>query len=180
MDDARAAAFRDQVEPDIPVMLRVALNLTRNPHDAEDLVQESLIRAFRALDTFDGRHPRAWLLTIVRHTHLNMNRRQRPDAVADCAALGDPRPAFGSPVGVSAEQSHLDGTLNARLEQALASLDPRFRAVVVLVDVNDLSYAEAAAVLGVPVGTVMSRLSRARNRLRSLLGPDLLTPGGLS
>lgn len=180
MDDARAAAFRDQVEPEIPVMLRVALNLTRNPHDAEDLVQESLIRAFRALGTFDGRHPRAWLLTIVRHTHLNMNRRKRPDAVADWDALGEPRPAFGSAVPVSAEQSHLDRTLDARLEQALASLDPRFRAVVVLVDANDLSYAEAAAVLGVPVGTVMSRLSRARNRLRTLLGPDLLTPGGLS
>ena len=70
--------------------------------------------------------------------------------------------------------------MSSRLTDALGGLDPKFRSVVVLVDVHDLSYAEAAAVLDVPVGTVMSRLSRARNRLRAALGSELLTPGGSS
>lgn len=177
MDDARGRAFREHVEPEIEVMLRVALSLTRKRADAEDLVQESLIRAFRALDSFDGRHPRAWLLTIVRRTHLNMNRRQRPDPVGDWDVLGEQRAAFGASAAASAEQAHLDGSLSCHLTDALKDLDPKFRAVVFLVDIHDLSYAEAAAVLDVPVGTVMSRLSRARNRLRAALGPELLIPG---
>lgn len=158
-------------------MLRVAWAITGNRPDAEDLVQESLIRAFRALDSFDGRHPRAWLLTIVRHTHLNMSRRQRPDPVDDWEMLREHRPAFGPATQSSAEQTHLDQSFSDELTTALDGLDPRFRAAVLLVDVYDLSYAEAAAALGVPVGTVMSRLSRARNRLRAALGRQRLTPG---
>ncbi|MGA8046278.1 MAG: RNA polymerase sigma factor [Dermatophilaceae bacterium] len=180
MDDARTQAFREHVEPEIEVMLRVALTLTRERADAEDLVQEALIRAFRAIESFDGRHPRAWLLTILRRTHLNLNRRQRPDPVGDWEVLGENRPAFGASTASSAEQAHLDSTLSSQLTDALEGLDPKFRAAVFLVDVHDLTYAEAAAVLGVPVGTVMSRLSRARNRLRAALGPELLTPGGSS
>lgn len=177
VEPARARAFREQVEPEIAVMLRVAQSITGNRPDAEDLVQESLIRAFRALDRFDGRHPRAWLLTIVRHTYLNMQRRQRPDPVGDWEVLREHRPAFGAVAQPSAEQTHLDQSLSSELTTALNELDPRFRAVVLLVDVHDLSYAEAAAALGVPVGTVMSRLSRARNRLRAALGREHLTPG---
>ena len=177
VDSARALAFRDQVEPEIEVMLRVALGLTRHRADAEDLVQESLLRAYRALDRFDGRHPRAWLLTIVRHTHLNMQRRTRPDPIGDWDLVRDSRPAFGASAHPSAEDAHLDGQLGEQLTDALTELDPRFRAAVVLVDVHDLSYAEAAAVMGVPIGTVMSRLSRGRDRLRRRLGPQALTPG---
>lgn len=177
VESARALAFREQVEPEIEVMLRVALSLTRNRADAEDLVQESLLRAYRALDRFDGRHPRAWLLTIVRHTHLNMQRRKRPDPVGDWDLVRGSRPAFGASIQPSAEDAHLDGEIGEQLTKALADLDPRFRVTVILVDVHDLSYAEAAAVLGVPVGTVMSRLSRGRDRLRRALGPQTLTPG---
>lgn len=174
---ARTVAFAEYVEPELEVMLRVAMSLTGRRADAEDLVQESLIRAFKALDRFDGRHPRAWLLTIVRHTHLNMNRRRRPGTLADWDALGDPRPAFGANRQTSAEDTVLDATLDHRLRDAIAELDPRFSAVLILVDVQDLSYAEAAATLGIPVGTVMSRLSRARDRVRKRLGPQTLTPG---
>ena len=170
-------AGREQVEPEIEVMLRVARSITGNLPDAEDLVQESLIRAFRAVDRFDGRHPRAWLLTILRHTHLNMNRRQHPDPVGDWEVLREHRPAFGAAAQPSAEQTHLDQSLGTELTRAMRALEPRFRVVVLLVDVHDLSYAEAAAALGVPVGTVMSRLSRAGNRLRAALGSELLTPG---
>lgn len=171
-------AFRAHVEPEIPVMLRVAQSLTGSRADAEDLVQESLIRAFRALGSFDGRHPRAWLLTILRNTNVNLHRRQRPGLVEDWEALRKSRPAFGAATQASPEDIVLDGMLDERLAAAVAELDPRFRAVVLLVDVHGLTYAEAAAALGVPVGTVMSRLSRGRDRLRRRLGAQLLTPGG--
>jgi RNA polymerase sigma-70 factor (ECF subfamily) len=165
-DPARALAFRTYVEPELEVLLRVARTLTGNPADAEDLVQETVIRAFRALERFDGAHPRAWLLTILRHTNMNMHRRQRPDLVEDWAAVQGAKPAFGA-VGVpSPEDTVMDQMLDEHLEKAVSSLDPRFRTVLMLVDVDRLTYAEAADALGVPVGTVMSRLSRARNRVR--------------
>ncbi|MEO6414041.1 MAG: sigma-70 family RNA polymerase sigma factor [Pedococcus sp.] len=175
--DARAAAraFREYVEPELEVLLRVAHSLTGNTADAEDLTQETLIRAYKAVSRFDGRHPRAWLLTIQRRTHLNMHRRQRPDTVADWDALRNTRPAFGAKEHPSAEDEVVDRALHHSLTQALADLEPRFRQTLWLVDVDDLSYADAAAVLGVPVGTVMSRLSRARDRVRRHLGPTILT-----
>jgi RNA polymerase sigma-70 factor (ECF subfamily) len=176
----RSQTFRDVVEPEIEVMLRVASSLTSRPADAEDLVQEALIRAFRALDRFDGRHPRAWLLTILRRTHLNMQRRTRPELVGDWSLLQGQRPAFGATTVSSSEQTYLDTTLSTELVRALQELDPRFRDAVLLVDVHDLSYREAAAVLDVPVGTVMSRLSRARDRLRRSLGPTVLSQEGSS
>ena len=165
----RALAFKTHVEPELPVLFRVALTLTGSPADAEDLVQETVIRAFRALDRFDGRHPRAWLLTILRNTNMNMHRRQRPDLVEDWDAMGDPRPAFGAERLVSAEETVLDDILTEDLEAAVNSLDNRFRTILLLVDVDRLTYAEAAEALGVPVGTVMSRLSRARDRVRAHL-----------
>lgn len=165
-DRARALAFRTHVEPELEVFLRVARTLTGNPTDAEDLVQETVIRAFRALDRFDGAHPRAWLLTILRHTNMNMHRRQRPDLVEDWAAVQGARPAFGAPGVPSPEDMVVDQILNDDLEKAVSSIDARFRTVLLLVDVDRLTYAEAADALGVPVGTIMSRLSRARNRVR--------------
>ena len=77
------ARFDHFVVPEIEVMLRVARSLTAGAAEAEDLVQDSLLRAYRSIDTFDGRHPRAWLLTIVRNTNINRNRRQRPGLVDD-------------------------------------------------------------------------------------------------
>lgn len=169
----RSAVFAQHVEPEIPVLLRVARTVTGSTVDAEDLVQETLVRAYRAVDRFDGRHPRAWLLTILRHTHLNMHRRRRPDVVEDVRELDGARPAFGAVSPDSAEDDVLAMVLEEELEVAVASLDPRFRQVLLLVDVDQLSYTEAAQVIGVPVGTVMSRLSRARARLRHQLRPTL-------
>lgn len=175
--DPRARAFREVVEPEVEVLLRVGRSLTGSDTDAEDLVQETLIRAFGAVERFDGRHPRAWLLTILRRTHLNMHRRQRPSTVGDWDLLPGARPAFGRSEAPSAEDAALAEQLAPALQGALAALDPRFRAAVVLVDVHDLSYAEAAAVLDVPVGTIMSRLSRARSRLRAALVEAAAGPG---
>ncbi|WP_300402723.1 RNA polymerase sigma factor [uncultured Nocardioides sp.] len=175
--DPRLRAFADVVEPEIEVLLRVGRSLTGSDTDAEDLVQETMIRAFGAIDRFDGRHPRAWLLTILRRTHLNMHRRQRPSTVGDWEVLHHARPAFGGAHAPSAEDRALAEDLDPALRTAMAALDERFRAAVVLVDVHDLSYADAAAVLDVPVGTIMSRLSRARTRLRAALAADSSRPG---
>lgn len=157
------------VEPEIPVMLRVARTLTGSSADAEDAVQESLIRAYRALDTFDGAHPRAWLLTILRNTSANMHRRKRPDLIEDWDTTVHSRPAFGAERPATPEDAALHGILDEDLERGLAALDPRFRSVMVLVDIHGLSYAECAEALGIPIGTVMSRLSRARDRMRKHL-----------
>lgn len=174
----RRRAFAQVVEPEIEVMLRVARSITGNTPDAEDLVQESLVRAFRAIDRFDGRHPRAWLLTIVRNTNANMHRRRRPVAVDDWELIHASRPAFGAAAAPAAEEAYIMQELDAGLHDAVAGLDLKFRSALVLVDVHDLSYAEAAAVLDVPVGTVMSRLSRARERVRKELGPTFTTTRG--
>ncbi len=173
--EAQLNAFREYVQPEIEVLLRVATSLAGRAGGAEDLVQETLIRAFRGIESFDGRYPRAWLLTILRRTHINMHRRQRPDVVADFEALSGFRPAFGADPGASAEDHVLDQTLHPALAQAVESLDPRFRQAMLLVDVNQLSYAEAAAALDVPIGTVMSRLSRAREKVRRHLGHEVLS-----
>ncbi len=179
-DSSRKADFREMVEPEIEVLLRVAAAITSNRADAEDLVQETLLRAYRAIDRFDGRHPRAWLLTILRNTNTNMHRRQRPGTIGDWDHFQAARPAFGKAELPSAEDSFVDSELHADLATAVRALDPRFRSVLILVDVHDLSYSEAAAVIGVPVGTVMSRLSRARDRVRKSLQFSRLARGDLS
>jgi len=179
-DTARRATFRQLVEPEIEVLLRVALTITSNQADSEDLVQETLLRAYRAIDRFDGRHPRAWLLTILRNTNANMHRRQRPGTIGDWELIRTARPAFGRAELPSAEDTYVHEELHADLAAAVRALDPRFRAALILVDVHDLSYSEAAAVMGVPVGTVMSRLSRARDRVRTSLRSSPLTRGDLS
>ena len=169
VDADRKESFRQLVEPEIEVLLRVAVAITANKADAEDLVQETLLRSYRAIDRFDGRHPRAWLLTILRNTNANLHRRRRPGTVGDWELIRSARPAFGEDELPSAEDSFVDHELDGDLDHAIRALDPRFRSALILVDVHDLSYADAAALLGVPVGTVMSRLSRARNRIRTSL-----------
>ena len=158
-------SFERYVLPEIEVLLRVANSLTRNHAEAEDLVQDTLLRAYRAIDGFDGRYPRAWLLTILRNTHISRNRRRRPEL------LRDPDAADRMVSAASDERADagIDNQIDAEILSALASLDKLFRQVVELVDIDGLSYAEAAEVLDVPIGTVMSRLHRARSRIRGRL-----------
>jgi RNA polymerase sigma-70 factor (ECF subfamily) len=178
IDAAHSAApspFDVHVVPHIDVLYRVALSLTGQPADAEDLVQDTLIRAYRALDRFDGEHPRAWLLTILRHTHLNRVRVRRPDLLRDGDSVERTLEVSG-PSAVSAEDVVVSDTFEAVVSEALAALPAKHRAVVTLVDIQGLSYQEAADALGVPRGTVMSRLHRARGRIRSRLGAAGLVP----
>lgn len=166
--------FNRLVMPEVDVMWRVALSLTRNRADAEDLVQESLLRAYRAIDGFDGRYPRAWLLTILRNTERNRHRRRRPELLSDPEIAEERGPATDADaVERRAEDREFDRAVTAALEE----LPEGFRRVVELVDVDGLTYQEAADVLEVPLGTVMSRLHRARRRIRDLLVPAGFGPG---
>ncbi len=172
------AAFRRHVEPELEVLLRVARRLTSDPHDAQDLVQETLLRAYRALDRFDGRHPRAWLLTIMRNARANQLRKRQPTLMRDDEAFSQER-ARGADGRRGAEEQVLGEMVDPTLREAFGGLSKKLRDVVILVDIDGLTYREAAETLGVPEGTVMSRLHRARKRLRRHLeeaGVDLV-PG---
>lgn len=165
-DTTDDTAFERYVLPETELLLRVANSLTRNRADAEDLVQDTLLRAFRAIDRFDGRYPRAWLLTILRNTHINRNRRRRPELLRDPERATD---RMISAVSEERPDAIVDAQIDAEIIDALDALDESFRRVVELVDMNGLTYAEAAEVLDIPVGTVMSRLHRARTRIRDRL-----------
>jgi RNA polymerase sigma-70 factor (ECF subfamily) len=168
-------AFERHVLPEVEVMLRVAMSLTRNTADAEDLVQDTMIRAYRAIGRFDGRHPRAWLLTILRNANINRHRRRRPELIRDADSAD--RLLESDTPHVSAEDVVVGKTFDATVQSAVDHLPDRFRRVVELVDIDGLGYQEAADVLGIPIGTVMSRLHRARHRIRTRLAAAGLVPG---
>jgi RNA polymerase sigma-70 factor, ECF subfamily len=169
-DAQRHQAFVTHVLPEVEVLLRVALTLTHHRADAEDLVQDTLIRAFTACGRFDGRHPRAWLMTILRNTHLNRMRSRRPGLLVDPEAHDAEHVTWpGAPRPPTPEDVVVDQVLDAAVSSAMAALPEVFGSVVRLVDVDGLSYAEAATALGVPPGTVMSRLHRGRARIRDHL-----------
>jgi RNA polymerase sigma-70 factor, ECF subfamily len=164
-NETREDRFRDQVLSELDVLYRVARRLTRTPTEAEDLVQDALLRAYRSFDGFDGRYPRAWLLTILRNTNVNRLQKRRPDLLGDEVAQRLPsRGAAGRQDGTPEQALHDE--FDPSVRAALAGLSPNHRAVIALVDLDGLSYREAADVIGVPVGTVMSRLHRARGKVR--------------
>ena len=168
-DDAAGAAFERFVLPEIDLLLRVARSLTRNAAEAEDLVQDTLLRAYRGIDGFDGSYPRAWLLTILRNTHINRNRRRRPELLRDPDTQLERLAQSPEDDDASRPDRFVDLEFDADLDVALDSLTEPFREVIELVDMDGLAYAEAAEALGIPVGTVMSRLHRARRKIREHL-----------
>ena len=159
------AGFERYVVPEIPALLRVAHSLTLNAHDAEDLVQDTILRAYQAIDRFDGAHPRAWLFTILRNTHVNRNRKRRPKL------LDDPHDAEAIPETRQSDPAELAEQLAFRdaVVAAIATLPAKNRAVVEFVDFDSCSYAAVALALGIPIGTVMSRLHRGRRQIREYL-----------
>lgn len=163
--------FNEFVVPQLDLLYRTARSLTRSSSDAEDLVQETLLRAFRAIERFDGRYPKAWLLTIMRNANINRARKKTPDL------LDDPELTFERSTRhaetVTPEDNVVEPIFDAEVQASFDRLSDDFRNVVELVDLNGLSYAEAADLLDVPVGTVMSRLHRARKRIRD----DISTHG---
>jgi len=169
MTTTRRLAFEAAVCPHLPELRRAAMRLTRSNAAAEDVLQESLTRAWRYWDGFDsGSNARAWMHRIVHNTFVNGWRRTRREQ----RTLGDFQRTRGAQIELMradhARQSVRDG-VGDEVQQALAELPSEFREVVVLVDLQGLSYRDAAARIGRPVGTVMSRLHRGRRRLSSVL-----------
>ncbi len=173
---AQTAAFEQYVLPEVDVLLRVARTLVPREADAEDLVQDTLLRAYRAIERFDGAYPRAWLLTIMRNTQINRTRRRRPELLDD-PDRDDHQAMFEDNRWGGPEEIVVGQTFDTVVLEALEALPERFRRIVTLIDVDGLSYAEAARVLDIPVGTVMSRLHRARKRIRDRLAAAGLAPG---
>jgi len=164
----------------------LALRMLGSQEAAEDATQEAFIRAWRRIDTFRGGRFQSWLFTIVANLSRDELRRRgrRPQTSLD-AARDDPNRASLDPVDdrPSPEAVAEQGDLRAILESALAQLPDDWREIVLLSDVQDLAYDEIARITGLPLGTVKSRLSRARGRLRDIISaaaePNVV-PGRLS
>ena len=141
--------------------------LLRSPTDAEDVVQESYLRALRFFAGFRGGDSRAWLLKIVRNTCYSWIRKNRPAELADEFDETLHSPNAG---GETAEAKLISRVESERLRRALEALPVTFKEVLVLREIEGLSYKEISDVVGIPMGTVMSSLSRARQKLREQLG----------
>jgi RNA polymerase sigma-70 factor, ECF subfamily len=169
--DARVrAAFEAEALASVDSLYRTALRLTRVPADAEDLVQETYLKAFRAADRFEpGTNLRAWLFTILHNTARNRARDRAREGVTvdnDAVDQAADAPSYGlsGPVATP-EALLLRDTLTPELQAAIDELPDAFRQAVWLRDVEEFSYAEIADMLNIPVGTVMSRISRGRRML---------------
>jgi RNA polymerase sigma-70 factor (ECF subfamily) len=164
-------AFEAEALASLDSLYRAALRLTRVPADAEDLVQETYLKAFRSADTFEpGTNLRAWLFTILHNTARNRARDRARDMVAIDSEFVDraadaPPPGSRSVAVETPETLLLRETLAPDLQAAIDELPEQFRQAVWLRDVEEFSYAEIAAMLSIPVGTVMSRISRGRHLL---------------
>ncbi len=172
LEPIRRQQFQDLVLPQLDALYRVALRLTSSREQAEDLVQETCLRAFRAFDSFDGQNGRAWLFTILRHTHISRWRHEGHGA--EWVPYEDEKGTLDDhsiPVDPSAEEAALANLFAEDLERALAELPAESRLLLMLAYVEELSYAEIAQVMDCPIGTVMSRLYRARHQMEELLAP---------
>jgi len=170
-DRSNVATFEAEALACLNSLYRTALRLTRVPADAEDLVQETYLRAFRAADRFEpGTNLKAWLFTILHNAARNRVRdRARETVTFDSETVdraADAPPEIGSSrIPENPEVLLLRDTLAPDLQDAIDALPETFRQAVWLRDVEEFSYAEIAAMLGIPMGTVMSRISRGRRHL---------------
>ncbi len=166
-DEARARRFREVALPYLDAAYNLARWLMRNEADAEDMVQDAYLRAFRYFDGFAGDNPRAWVLSIVRRVCFDGLRRRGQDREAidpdtEVEAIEEtPESAASNP-----ETTLIRAADRELLDRLITSLPPAYREVIVLRELEELSYRDIADVIGVPLGTVMSRLARARGRLQ--------------
>jgi RNA polymerase sigma factor (sigma-70 family) len=164
--------FAEVVIPHLDDAYRLARWIVGNRHDAEDVVQDACLRAFRAIGDHSSGNARAWLLAIVRNaafTRLAGERRRR--GLDETAASSDPD-ALTPTAPATPEAALIRKTEGARLEAAIAALPDPYRETLVLRDISDLAYRDIAAITGVPIGTVMSRLARARALLLAGIGKE--------
>ncbi len=175
--DGSTSGFEDEALPHLDAVYRFALRLSGSADDAEDLVQETFLRAYKAWGQFErGTRAKSWLFTICRNVFLRRRERaQRHDEiVSETVDRSGPGPSPINPVWVSALGADPEGDFFAsivdeRIIQAIEELPEEYRTAVVLSDVEGLAYAEIAELVDVPVGTVKSRLFRGRRRLQKAL-----------
>ena len=170
-DLSRIKRFEQKVLPHLDAAYNLARWLTRNDHDAEDVVQEAYERALKFFDGFHGDSARPWVLTIVRHTCYTWLQRNRPKEVTqvfdDETSVENGEPSASTPETLLLQNADRD-----RLNLAIEALPLAFREVLILRELEDLAYKEIATITDIPLGTVMSRLARARKLLRLSLAGD--------
>jgi RNA polymerase sigma factor (sigma-70 family) len=170
------AAFDEVFLPHMAEAYRLAQWLTGSASDAEDVVQEAALRAFRGIKNFGAVNARAWSLTIVRNTAFTWLGKNRPKTVVftnDLSAAEQQELEHEGPQGTRVETPEEIALFKAdaeEIQKALAQLQPQFREVIVLREINQMNYRDIAEITNVPIGTVMSRLSRGRQLLIALLG----------
>ncbi len=174
---ADQATFTDQAMPFMSSLYSAALRMTRNPADAEDLVQEAYLRAYRGFGGFtEGTNLKAWLYRILTNTYINSYRakQRRPveselEDVEDLYLYHRVRDANATGLGQSAEDDLMHSIADTEVVEALESLPETFRIPVLLADVEGFAYKEIAEIMDIPIGTVMSRLHRGRKALQKRL-----------
>ncbi len=182
--EERAARFEQDALGYLDQLYGAALRMTRNPADAEDLVQETFAKAYASFHQFTpGTNLKAWLYRILTNTFINTYRkRQRQPQLSSGDSIEDwqlARAEAHTSTGLrSAEMDALDLMPDSAVTEAMNSLAPDFRLAVYLADVEGFAYKEIAEIMGTPIGTVMSRLNRGRNQLRKLLA-DYARENGL-
>jgi len=182
---ADRSRFSELTMEHMPALYSAALRMTRNPADAEDLVQETFLKAYRSFDRFEeGTNLKAWLYRILTNTFINSYRaaKRRPekadvDDVEDLYLYRRLADLGGGELGRSAEEEVLEAITDDEVKQAIESLPEAFRIAVLLADVEGFSYKEIAEITDVPIGTVMSRIHRGRRALQKALTDYAATRG---
>jgi RNA polymerase sigma-70 factor, ECF subfamily len=167
---AAGRSFDDEALPHLDALYRVALRLTMDPTQAEDLVQDTMLKAYRSWRQYrPGTNAKGWLLTILRNTFINDYRRRKLEPIAMDLEAAEPHAISREMAESDPEGAFFSQIVDEKVLEAIDALPTEFREVLVLSDMEGMSYADIAEALHVPVGTVKSRLFRARRQLQAAL-----------